>query len=147
VASAAALDVDLTWLGDLRFAVAVGPSRAAQPPAQGPPLLTLDSAGAAGPSPVAALGAALAGCMAMDLAHILTRGRHVLRTFDARLRADRAETEPRRFVRVALHFTIAGDPPREAVERALALSRERYCSVWHSLRQDIEFQVTFELTQ
>ena len=83
--------------------------------------------------------------MAMDLVHILTRGRYTLRSVRATLRADRAETEPRRFVQVALHFTIAGDPAREAVERALTLSRERYCSVWHSLRQDIAFQVTFEL--
>lgn len=136
------LEVDLTWLGDLRFGV--GASGSAQTPAGAVPAFTLDSANAAGPSPVVALAAALAGCMAMDLVHILTRGRHTLRTVGAHLRADRAETDPRRLVRVSLHFSIAGNAPREAVERATRLSRDRYCSVWHSLRQDIEFQVTFD---
>ena len=45
---------------------------------------------------------------------------------------------------VELHFTIEGAAPAEAIERAIALSREKYCSVWHSMRQDIDFQVTFE---
>ena len=142
--TAPSLAINLTWLGDLRFDV--DSSRGA-PSLVAPPFgLTLDSADTVGPSPVTALGAALAGCMAMDLVHILTRGRHVLRTVGATLQAERAPGEPRRFVRVALHFRIAGNPPREAVERAISLSRERYCSVWHSLRQDIEFQVTFDLT-
>lgn len=142
MSSAPSLDVDLTWLGDLRFGVVVGSSLTASP---SPPALTLDSAGLAGPSPVAALGAALAGCMGIDLVHILTRGRHPFRGVTAHLHAERAETEPRRFVRVTLHFVVSGHPPREAVERAIALSRERYCSVWHSMRLDIDFQVTFAL--
>jgi putative redox protein len=142
--TAPSLDLELTWRGDLRFEVAVDRSGTptARPPA---PPLTLDSGGLVGPSPVTALGAALAGCMAMDLVHILTRGRHPFDGVVARLHAERAESEPRRLVRVSLHFTIAGHPPRAAVERAIELSRERYCSVWHSLRRDIDLQVTFEL--
>lgn len=143
MASSAPLQVELEWLGDLKFSTRVG----SRPPDQHPepPPLVIDSAGAAGPSPVAALAAALAGCMAIDLVHILSRGRHPFTHVSARLQAERAETEPRRFVRVVLHFSIAGHPPREAVERALTLSRERYCSVWHTLRQDLDFQVMFEL--
>ena len=102
----------------------------------------LDSAGRAGPSPVQALAAALAGCMAMDLVHILTRGRHAV-GMTAHLSADRAAEDPRRLVRVQLHFVVDSDAPQEAIDRAIALSREKYCSVWQSLRQDIDFQVTF----
>src|SRR5947209_4820869 len=104
--------------------------------------MSLDSAGIAGPSPVDALAAALAGCMSTDVTHILTRGRHPLRTLRSHLVAERAEEDPHRFVRVTLRFTVEGNIPSDAVERAIALSRDTYCSVWHSMRQDIDFTVT-----
>jgi putative redox protein len=94
---------------------------------------------------VDALATALAGCMSSDIAHILTRGRHSLRALTARFVGDRAQEDPHRFVRIALHFTIDGDVPPDAVDRAVALSREKYCSVWHSMRQDIDFTVTIDL--
>ena len=129
--------VNLAWDGDLRFRVDAG--------AAAPPGLVLDSSGRAGPSPVTALAASLAGCMAIDLVHILTRGRHVVHSLQARLEGVRADEDPRRFVRMTLHFTVGTSAPPAVVERALALSREKYCSVWHSLRQDIECLVAFEI--
>jgi putative redox protein len=123
--------IDLTWLGDLRFD---GHSDKTS--------ITLDSAGLAGPSPVQALGFALAGCMTTDVAHILTKGRHRFRALHSHLVADRSQDEPHRFVRMTLHVTVEGQVPADAVERAVALSREKYCSVWHSMRQDIEFVTT-----
>jgi putative redox protein len=126
--------VDLTWIGGLTLA---GTSDKAS--------VTLDSAGIAGPSPVQSLGFALAGCMTIDLVHILTRGRHAVRDLRSRLTAERAQDDPHRFVSVALHVTIEGDVPAEAVDRAVALSREKYCSVWHSMRQDIPFTVTHDI--
>jgi putative redox protein len=83
--------------------------------------------------------------MATDLVYILQRGRHDVRALRAHLVGDRAQEDPHRFVRVALHFTIEGEVPGDAVDRAIALSRERYCSVWHSMRQDIPFTVTWAL--
>lgn len=126
--------VDLTWIGGLTLA---GTSDNAA--------ITLDSAGLAGPSPVQSLGFALAGCMTMDVVHILTKGRHVLRGLRSHLVADRSPDEPHRFVGMTLQFTIEGDVPADAVERAIALSREKYCSVWHSMRQDIAFTVTHDI--
>jgi putative redox protein len=126
--------VDLNWTGDLTL---TGTSDKAS--------LTLDSAGIAGPSPVQALGFALAGCMTIDVVHILTRGRHPLRALRAQLTAERSPTEPHRFVNIALHFAIEGPVPADAVDRAIALSRDKYCSVWHSMRQDIEFTVTHDV--
>jgi putative redox protein len=126
--------VDLTWIGGLTFSAASDKTS-----------LTLDSAGVAGPSPVQALGFALAGCMTTDIAHILNQGRHAFRALRSHLVADRAPEDPHRFVRMTLHVTIEGDVPSDAVERAIALSREKYCSVWHSMRQDVEFTTTFEV--
>lgn len=108
--------------------------------------LTLDSASQEGPSPMQALAFALAGCMAMDVVHVIKKGRHVLRGLRADLTALRAPTDPRRFTAVTLHYTINGDVPGERVERAIDLSREKYCSVWHSMREDIEFTVTYTVT-
>jgi putative redox protein len=126
------LEVDLTWERDLLFTGSVGGHR-----------LPLDGDGKDGVSPVQALGLALASCMGSDVALILTRGRHPLRALRAHLTAHRAPADPRRFVSVALRFEIEGAVPPEAVERALALSHDKYCSVWHSLRQDIAFETSF----
>lgn len=127
--------VDLVWEHDLVFA---GRS--------GDVAITLDSDSAEGPSPMQALAFALAGCMAMDVVHVLKKGRHELRGLKADLTAQRAEEEPRRFTSITLHYTVTGDVPKPVVERAIQLSREKYCSVWHSMRQDIPFDVSFTVT-
>jgi putative redox protein len=128
------VDLDLVWEGDLRFR---GRS--------GDVALVLDSDSAAGPSPVQALAFALAGCMAIDVVHILQKGRLPLVSLRAELEALRAPRDPRRLVSVRLHFRVGGDVPPEKVERAIALSRETYCSVWHSLRPDLDFVTSFEV--
>jgi putative redox protein len=124
--------VELVWEHDLVLSGTSGETR-----------MTLDSASAAGPSPMQALGFALAGCMAMDVVHVLRKGRHDLRGLTVGLIAERADEEPRRFTSVALQFTVTGNVPTEQIQRALDLSREKYCSVWNSLRQDIELTATF----
>ena len=129
-----AVEVELAWDGDLRFRGRAGPAT-----------VVVDSDGRAGPSPVQALATALAGCMAVDVVHILQRGRQPLTGLRSRLRAERAPEDPHRLVRVALSFAVTGAVAPDKVERAIALSREKYCSVWHSLRQDIEFTTSFEV--
>lgn len=107
--------------------------------------MTLDSAGVAGPSPVQALGFALAGCMAMDVVHILRKGRHDLKGLKVALVAARAPENPHRITSVKLDYTINGDVPKDQVQRAIDLSRDKYCSVWHSMRQDIPLEATFTI--
>jgi putative redox protein len=128
-------EVELIWEHDLVFS---GTSGAAT--------MTLDSASAAGPSPMQAVAFGLAGCMAMDVVHILKKGRHSLRGLRADLTAARAPEEPRRFTAINLHYTVTGDIPPEPIQRAIDLSREKYCSVWHSLRQDIPFEISFAVS-
>jgi putative redox protein len=128
--------VDLTWRGGLLFEGAAAHSG-----------MVLESEGKAGPSPVQALLLALAGCMAMDVAAILNKARLDVRGLKVHLTADRAEDVPRRVVKVAIHFTVDGDVAEEKIERAIALSREKYCSVWHSMRQDIPFTTSFSVVR
>jgi putative redox protein len=108
--------------------------------------LRLDSGSVSGPSPMQALGFALAGCMAMDVVHVLKKGRHDLRGLRVDLKGERTQTEPRRFTRIELRYTITGNVPPEPIERAIQLSREKYCSVWHSMRQDIALDVSFSVS-
>jgi putative redox protein len=96
-------------------------------------------------SPVQALAFALAGCMASDVVTILQKGRLPLRGLRAVLSGERAASPPRRLLSVDLRFEVVGDIPADRVERAIALSREKYCSVWHSMRQDIVFTTSFDV--
>lgn len=126
--------VTLQWNEGLQFTA----SRGAQQ-------WVLDGRGEAGPSPVIALASALAGCMAIDIVHILTKGRHKVSALDAEFSGVRADTDPKRFTRIDLLFTVATGAPLDAVERAVELSHEKYCSVWHSMRQDIEFHTGIDV--
>ena len=107
--------------------------------------MVLDSAGKAGPSPVQTLAFALAGCMGMDVVHILRKGRLDLQGLKISLTAERAQEDPHRITSVAIDFVVTGDVPKNQVQRAIDLSREKYCSVWHSMRQDITFTTTFSI--
>jgi putative redox protein len=126
--------VDLHWTRDLVFEARSGAAS-----------LTIDGDSRAGPSPVQALAISLAGCMSADVAHMLARGRHAVRALSAHLVAERAQEDPHRIVAMTLRFSIAGDVPGDAVARAIALSRERYCSVWHSMRQNIAFATSYDV--
>jgi putative redox protein len=134
MAAPAPVVLDLAWDGDLRFtgrADSVG--------------LTLDADRVAGPTPVQALAFALAGCMAADVVSILVKGRLPLAGLRTRLTGERRDEVPRYFTKIALHFVVTGDVPPDRVERAVALSREKYCTVWHSMRPDIALTTTFEV--
>jgi putative redox protein len=127
------LTLGLTWQGGFRFTGSAGPHE-----------IVLDGNGEAGPSPMQSLAAGVAGCMAIDVVNILERGRHPLRKLDVRFLGARASS-PARLIGVRLEFRITGDVPQEAVERAIQLSREKYCSVWLSLRQDITLDTRYEI--
>ena len=108
--------------------------------------ITLDSAGKAGPSPVQTLAFALAGCMGMDVVHILRKGRFALRGLKVLLVAERAPEDPHRVTAVTIEFAVTGDVPGAQVQRAIDLSHDKYCSVWHSMRQDIDLETSFSVS-
>jgi putative redox protein len=127
--------VELEWEGGLRFRGRAGERE-----------LRLDGDSGSAVSPVEALVLALGGCMASDLVHILVKGRADVKGVTARLVAERAPEDPRRLVRVDLRFAVRGPVPADKVERAIAMSRDKYCSVWHSLKPDIAFTTSFEVS-
>jgi putative redox protein len=128
-------ELRLNWEGGMRF----------RGEAQGGRRMLLDGDGVAGISPVESLGLALASCMGSDLVHILGKQRAELKACDIRFTGRRASQEPRRFLAIDLHFELKGELAPDRVEHAIALSREKYCSVWHSMQPDIELRTTFEI--
>jgi putative redox protein len=126
--------VELIWSEGVRFGATAGVNA-----------IVVDGDGVAGPSPVQVAAIGLASCMGADVAAILTKGRHPLTALRVSFSGERAATPPRRFTRMTLHFHVSGAVPSEAVERAIAMSRETYCSVWHSMRQDIDFITSFDV--
>lgn len=131
-------EVHLRWRGDgLVFLGGV----------PGGPEIVLDSEGKAGPSPTQALLLALAGCMGVDVRMILDKSRVPLESLEVRIEADRVAEPPRRFSAVRLTYRLLG--PREGdrakVDRAVELSKEKYCSVLHTLRPDMDLDVQVEI--
>lgn len=129
------LVAELVWSGELRFDASSGTATT-----------VVDGDGKFGASPTQHAAIGLAGCMAADVVDIIRKGRHPLTALHVTFTGARAEQPPRRFTQIELHFELQGAVPPEAVERAIALSREKYCSVLHSFRQDIAFSTTFHIT-
>ncbi|MCA1404339.1 OsmC family protein [Ensifer sp. IC3342] len=82
-----------------------------------------------GPSPMELVLIGAGGCSAYDVVHILEKGREAVEDCTVELDAERAETDPRVFTRIHMHFVVKGRgiAPKK-VERAVALSLEKYCS-------------------
>ena len=97
-------------------------------------LLTMDGAPDGGghnlaPRPMETVLAGTGGCTAYDVLLILKRGRHDVRGCQVKLTAERAATEPKVFTAIHMHFVVSGRGLTQAVvERAVALSHEKYCS-------------------
>ena len=97
-------------------------------------LLTMDGAPDGGghnlaPRPMETVLAGTGGCTAYDVVLILKRGRHDVRGCRVVLKAERAATEPKVFTAIHMHFVVTGRGlKQEVVERAVALSHEKYCS-------------------
>jgi putative redox protein len=88
------------------------------------------------------------GCTAYDVVLILRRGRHEVEGCEVRLRADRAEADPRVFTRIGMEFTVRGRGlKRDAVERAVRLSHEKYCSATAMLAKTAEITHSFEIVE
>ena len=86
------------------------------------------------------------GCTAYDVVLILKRGRHDVRGCSVKLTSERAAEDPKVFTKIHMHFTVTGQGvPATAVERAIALSHEKYCSASIMLGKTAEITTSFEL--
>ena len=98
-----------------------------------------------GPRPMEMLLFGLGGCSAYDVVHILRRGRQPVAGCEVEIAAERADSEPRVFTRIHLHFVVSGQVTHKAVERAVALSAEKYCSAARMLAATAELTHDWEL--
>jgi putative redox protein len=129
------VSLSLDWHGDLKFGNSPGS-----------PAVELASSTPGVPSPVQALAYSVMACMAMDVVHVIQKGRHPLQGMTVTLRGERAAEHPRRFVSMAIDFRITGQMEDKVVDRAIDLSRHKYCSVWNTIRPDVELRTSFTIT-
>ena len=112
-------------------------------------LLIDDAAGGSGPKPIELVAVALAGCTAFDVITILRQKYHQKVTgYEAQVEADQAERPPQVFTAVRIHHVITGfDIDAAAVEQAIRLSEEKYCSVGAMVQKTAGFHTTYEILE
>jgi putative redox protein len=98
------------------------------------------------PRPMETVLAGTGGCTAYDVVLILRRGRHEVRGCSVKLTSERAATDPKVFTKIHMHFTVTGrDLSAAAVERAIALSHDKYCSASIMLAKTAAITTSFDL--
>lgn len=116
-------------------------------------LVTMDGAPDGGghnlaPRPMEMVLLGTGGCTAYDVVLILKRGRHDVRGCSVKLTSERADTDPKVFTKIHMQFTVTGRGiPAAAVERAIAMSHEKYCSASIMLGKTAEITTGFDLVE
>ncbi len=116
-------------------------------------LVAMDGAPEAGgrnlaPRPMELVLAGTGGCSSFDVVMILKRARQEITGCDLKLTAERAETDPKVFTRIHMHFTVTGKNLKpEAVDRAVKLSAEKYCSASIMLAKTAEITHDWDIIE
>lgn len=128
--------VHLRWTDELTF---VGG-------ADGGPEITTASGGGAGPSPTQLLLLSVAGCMGVDVKDILDKSRVPVEALEVQVEGDRRADPPRRFTALRLTYRVRGpeEGDQAKLQRAIDLSRDKYCSVLHTLNPDLDLDIRIE---
>jgi putative redox protein len=96
--------------------------------------------------PTEGLLASVAGCLAIDVVSFTTKMRAEISEFKMDISGKRNPTPPQYFTEINLHITVKGKNIDERkMDRAIALSKDKYCSVYHTLRPDLKHTVTYEI--
>jgi putative redox protein len=101
-----------------------------------------------GPSPMQLLLMSLAGCTAMDVVSILEKKRQEVTGIQVNVVGNRADDHPRHYTEIEIEFVVRGhnvDP--KAVDRAIELSAEKYCSASANLRPKSSISHTFRVEE
>ena len=100
------------------------------------------------PRPMETVLAGTGGCTAYDVVLILKRGRHDVRGCCVKLTSERSPADPKVFTKIHMHFTVTGKSlTASAVERAIAMSHEKYCSATIMLGKTAEITTGFEVLE
>lgn len=101
-----------------------------------------------GVRPMELLLLGMGGCASIDVLAILRKGRHAVADCEATLRGVRSETDPKVYEEIYVHFTITGQGiPANVVERAIRLSKEKYCSASIMLGKTATIKTTYEIVE
>src|SRR6476646_8006754 len=98
-----------------------------------------------GPSPMEAVLMALCSCTSVDVVSILQKKRQSLTGLSVTATATQAPTPPRTFTHIKLTYAVRGQLSRKAVEDAVSLSKNKYCSVSKMLEKaaTIDFEIVY----
>jgi len=100
------------------------------------------------PRPMETVLAGTGGCTAYDVVLILKRGRHDVLGCQVKLTSERAPTDPKVFTRIHMHFIVTGKAlPESAVQRAIQMSHEKYCSASIMLAKTAEISTSCEIVE
>lgn len=112
----------------------------------GSPEMVVDGDNVAGTSPMRMLLLSVAGCMGIDVLMILEKARVPVEALEVEISGERAENPPRFFESLRLVYRVSGpgEEHRAKLERAVALSRDTYCSVLHTLRPDLDLDIRIQ---
>ena len=137
------MECRVTWLGNGGMAFSAETGSGHQVTMDGPP----EAGGKnSAPRPMELILAGTGGCSAFDVVLILQRARQEIGACNVQLTAERAETEPKVFTKINLHFTVKGKNLDLAkVERAVKLSHEKYCSATTMLAKTAEITYSIEI--
>ena len=100
------------------------------------------------PRPMETVLAGTGGCTAYDVVLILKRGRQDVRGCSVKLSAERAAVDPKVFTKIHMHFVVTGKGlAASAVERAVAMSHDKYCSATIMLAKTADITSSFEVLE
>lgn len=133
------MKAQVKWLGEELF---MGTSESGH-------TMVLDAnSGSLAPSPMEGVLISLGGCSSVDVVSILKKTKQEFSSVDVQLTAERADTAPRVFTKINLHFVVTGNNVSEKhLERAVSLSAEKYCSVALMLDKTVEITHSHEVVQ
>ncbi len=132
------MEAKVTWAGGMKFEAVSGSGHA----------LTVDGSRADGASPMELLLVGAGGCSSIDVVLILEKMRQVVTGVSCQVSGDRADTEPKVYTAINMHFTVEGRGLDEAkVARAIALSAEKYCSASIMLGKTAKMTHSYEIIE
>jgi putative redox protein len=134
------ISAKLKWSSELKFCVEVAGGR----------VLELNSSEDMGRAftPMELFLVSLAGCTAMDVRWILEKQRQKIDKLEISVRGIRREEDPRYYERIDLEYSIVGkEIKRSAVERAIHLSQEKYCSVRAMLKDNVDLNISYTIAK
>lgn len=133
------IEAQVTWVADRRF---VGSA------SSGHGIVVDGSADKLGSSPMELVLIGLAGCTAYDVLDILAKKKQAIGTLQVRVQAERAAEAPRVYTAIAIEYIVTGhDIKAKAVEDAIRLSVDRYCSVSQMLSKTAEITTSYRIEQ